>query len=172
MKLLERYYSARGRSVPYYARYPLWLLVWKPIRKVLNVVVIPNVPFNTLRIALYRLVGYRIGRGVFIGMKCYLDDVEPSHTTLGDGVIVSYGCYFALHGKGQVRSHITIEDGAYVGMRSSIVAGSEPLTIGAGAIVGACSLVRTDVAPHTTVAGHPARVLREAPDPATSDEAA
>ncbi|MEL6613146.1 MAG: acyltransferase [Bacteroidota bacterium] len=164
MKLLERYYTARGRTVPYYARYPLWLLVWKPIRKTLNVVLIPNIPFNGLRIALYRLVGFRIGRGVFIGMKCYLDDVEPSHTTIGDGVIVSYGCYFALHGKGQARSHITIEDGAYIGMRSTIVAGAEPLTIGTEAIVGAASLVRESVAPRTTVAGHPAKVLREAPD--------
>ena len=85
MKLLERYYTARGRPVPYYARYPLWLLVWKPFRKTLNVVLIPNIPFTGLRIALYRLVGFRIGRGVFIGMKCYLDDVEPSPTTIGDG---------------------------------------------------------------------------------------
>ncbi|MEL6443290.1 MAG: acyltransferase [Bacteroidota bacterium] len=170
MKLLERYYRARQRPVPYYARYPLWLLVWKPIRKTLNVVLIPNIPFNGLRIVLYRLVGFRIGRGVFIGMKCYLDDVEPSHTTIGDGVIVSYGCYFALHGKGQARSYITIEDGAYVGMRSTIVAGAEPLTIGTGAIVGGASLVRENVAAHTTVAGHPARVVRQAPDAVASKE--
>ncbi|MEM8558628.1 MAG: acyltransferase [Bacteroidota bacterium] len=159
MKLLETVYRARGRPVPYYARYPLWLLLWKPVRKVLNVVVIPNIPLNSLRILLYRLVGYRIGRSVFIGMKCYLDDIEPRNTVIGDGVIISHGCYFVLHGRGQSWSHITIEAGAYIGMRSTLVARAEPLTVGADAIVGAGSLVLNNVVARTTVAGHPARRL-------------
>lgn len=46
---------------------------------------------------MYRyLVGYKIGKNVFIGMKCYLDDLEPKQTIIEENVTVSYGCYFAL----------------------------------------------------------------------------
>ena len=89
----------RNKEVPYYARYSIWLLLWKPIRKYVNVVIAPNVPFNVLRIMLYRFVGFKIGSNVIIGMKCYLDDMEPSHTTIKNNVTISYGCYFSLHGK-------------------------------------------------------------------------
>ncbi len=159
MRLLERYYQKRGRDVPYYARYSLLKIIWIPIRKTLNVVVIPNIPFNSWRIGLYRILGYRIGSGVFVGMKCYLDDTEPASMSVGDNVIISYGCYFALHGKGQHRSSIVIEDGAYVGMRANVIAGEDGLIIGAGSTVGAGSLVNKNVAALSTVAGNPARLL-------------
>lgn len=157
MKWLENYYRKRGKPVPYYARYSLGLILWKPVRKALNVVIIPNTPFNFIRIALYRLVGYRIGKNVFIGMKCYLDDVEPAHTMIEDDAIISYGVYFSLHGKGQDRSYIRIGKGAYIGMRANIVAGKEPLEIGEKAIIGAGSLVNRSVSPGATAVGVPAR---------------
>ena len=109
MKLAELYYKLRKKPVPYYAKFPAWLIVWKPIRKYINVVLIPNVPFSNLRIILYRyLVGYKIGKNVFIGMKCYLDDLEPQNTKIEDNVTISYGCYFALHGIGQKAFCISI----------------------------------------------------------------
>ena len=76
MKILEFYYRQKGVDIPYYAKYSLWSILWRPIRKYLNVVIIPNIPFNFLRVRMYRLIGYRIGKNTFIGMKCYLDDTE------------------------------------------------------------------------------------------------
>lgn len=108
MKLLEYYYKIRKKEVPYYAKYSLISLIWRPIRKFINVAIIPNMPFNSIRIFLYRLIGYKIGKNVFIGMKCYLDDLEPSKTKIEDDVTISYGCYFALHGKNQSRTFIKI----------------------------------------------------------------
>ena len=107
MKIIELYYRLQKKTVPYYAKYPMWLILWKPIRKYFNVVLIPNIPFSNLRIFLYRyLIGYNIGKNVFIGMKCYLDDLEPKKTIIEDGVVISYGCYFALHGINQRHSYI------------------------------------------------------------------
>lgn len=160
MKLLEIYYRKKTGKVPYYAKYSLLSICWRPIRKFLNVVIIPNIPFNSHRIALYRLIGYKIGKNTFIGMKCYLDDTEPSHTIIGNNVTISYGCFFALHGKNQDRLFIEIEDKAYIGMRCNIIASKENLTIGSEAIVGSGSLVNKSVDQYCKVAGVPAKELK------------
>lgn len=159
MWILERYYKSKGKPVPYYAKYSFWMICWRPIRKYINVVIIPNTPFNGWRIGLYRMLGYKIGKKVFIGMKCYMDDLEPSHTRIGNNVTISYGCYFALHGKGQKRNYITIKDGAYIGMRANLIARNGELVIGEKAIIGACSMVNKSVEPQKTVVGIPAKSI-------------
>lgn len=53
-----------------------------------------------------------------------------------------------------------IEDGAYIGMRTSIIA-PKNVTIGAGAIVGAASLVNRSVGKNEIVAGVPAKPLHK-----------
>jgi putative colanic acid biosynthesis acetyltransferase WcaF len=53
---------------------------------------------------------------------------------------------------------ITIDADAFIGARSFVLPG---VTIGEGAIVGACSLVTKDVPAWSIVAGSPARVLRK-----------
>ena len=50
---------------------------------------------------------------------------------------------------------MTIGDHAWLASRTTVVAG---VSIGRGAVVGACSLVRTDVEERTIVAGVPAVV--------------
>lgn len=161
MKLAELYYKLREKPVPYYAKYSTWLIIWKPIRKFINVVFIPNIPFSTLRIFFYRyLVGYKIGKNVFIGMKCYLDDLEPKNTIIEDNVTISYGCYFALHGIGQSHTHIHIKKGAYIGMRATIISGAEGICIGENSIIGAASLVNKSLPDNITAVGVPASILK------------
>jgi acetyltransferase-like isoleucine patch superfamily enzyme len=53
---------------------------------------------------------------------------------------------------------VRIEDDVWIGFKSSIFKG---VTVGQGAIVAACSVVRHDVPPYTLVAGNPAKVIRE-----------
>ena len=161
MMLAELFYKLRKKPVPYYAKYPTWLILWKPIRKFINVVLIPNIPFSTLRVLLYRyLVGYKIGKNVFIGMKCYLDDLEPQNTIIEDNVTISYGCYFALHGIGQGHTHIHIKKGAYIGTRVTIISGTEGISIGENSIVGAASLANKSLPDNVIAAGVPARILK------------
>ncbi len=154
-------YRLQKRPVPYYANYGLAKIVWIPIRKFINVVVIPVIPFNWIRIMLYRMIGFRIGRNVTIGMRCYMDDLEPRRTVIGHGVTISYGCYFALHGKGQDRTHIVIKNNAYVGLRAVILGGKRGVRIGRGATIGAASLVIRSVPDGQTAVGVPARVIND-----------
>ena len=53
---------------------------------------------------------------------------------------------------------VTIEEDVWIGANATILAG---VTIGRGAIVGACAVVTKDVPPYTLVIGSPARVVRK-----------
>ncbi len=56
---------------------------------------------------------------------------------------------------------ITIHDHAWISFNATLLRG---VTIGEGAIVGACAVVTKDVPPWTVVAGNPARIVREIPE--------
>ena len=160
--LVKWFYQLAGRrNIPYYAHYPVWLILWKPIRKFINVVFIPNISINWIRVSLYRLLGYEIGRNVFIGMKCYLDDMEPCKTVIEDDVTISYGCYFSVHGRGQGHTTIRIKHGAYIGMRCTILSGKSGITIGEECLIGAGSVVNRSIPDGMVAVGVPARVIKE-----------
>ena len=89
------------------------------IRKAICQNIAPNCVLNPVRIALYRLCGFKIGEGTFIGMKCYLDDLCVDKIRMGNNVTISYGVYFACHGRKQWHN-IVIKDGSYISMRASI----------------------------------------------------
>ena len=133
------------------------------LRKWMSAKVIPHMVLNCCRIFFYRLCGYRIGKHVFIGMRCYLDDLEPKMLTIEDDVIISYGVFMACHGKSQDHQPITIKKGAYIGMRATIISknreGKNGVTIGCYSIVGACTLVNIDIPDGATAVGIPCRII-------------
>lgn len=132
MKLFKyAYEKINKKPAPYYYNYSLFKVIGKPIRKWVAQCLAPNCVFNSIRILLYRLCGFKIGKHVFIGMKCYLDDMCYDLITIGNNVTISYGVYFACHGKNQGHCPITIEDGAYIGMRASLIS-KNPGNIGGG----------------------------------------
>lgn len=134
------------------------------IRKFLSAKIIPYMVLNGWRIFFYRLCGYNIGKNVFIGMRCYLDDLEPKMCTIEDNVIISYGVFFACHGRNQRHTPIVIKNGAYVGMRATLLSGKEGITIGENAVVGACTLVNKDVPAGATAVGVPCRIILKESD--------
>lgn len=145
---------------PYYCYYSLWTIIMKPIRKWFSAVVVPTIPLSNLRVWCYRWCGYKIGKGTFIGMRCYLDDMCYDMIEIGDNVTISYGVYFACHGRKQGHNSLIIKDGAYIGMRATLVARSaEGLVIGEKAVVGACALVNKSVPDAATVVGIPAKIV-------------
>lgn len=149
------------RTPPYYYYYSPLAIVLKPIRKWFSAVVIPTIPFTNLRVQCYRWCGYKIGKNVFIGMRCYLDDMCYDLLEIGNNVTISYGVFFACHGRKQGHNRLVIKDGAYVGMNASIVARSEEgLVIGENAIVGACTLVNKSVPAGDVVVGIPAKSIK------------
>ena len=106
----------------------------------------------------------RLGRGVFIAAGC----VVAPQATVGDYVIINANCSIdhdcRLGTAAQLSPGVTlpgnvdIGEGAFIGAGAVILPGKK---IGAGAVVGAGSVVTKDVPDGVTVAGNPARELRQ-----------
>lgn len=163
MTLLQALYKLTHRNateIPYQYNVTIWGAIKKTHRKLWSAVLIPACPFNHTRVWLYKMIGYKIGKNVFIGMRCYLDDMCYDLLEIQDNVIISYGVFFAHHGRKQGHNKITISTGAYIGMRSSIIARAD-LTVGENAVVGAMALVNKSVPDGATVVGIPAHVIED-----------
>ena len=163
------YEKIKGKPAPYYYDYSLLKVIGKPIRKWVTNTLASNCPFNCIRILLYRLCGFKIGKHVFIGMHSYLDDMCYDLLTIGNDVIISYGVYFACHGRNQGHYPIQIKDRAYIGMRASIISkntdGSEHgICIDEDAVIGACTLVNRDIPKGATAVGIPCRIIESKGD--------
>ena len=98
-----------------------WQKIKSFFRKWMSEKIIPHMVLNGWRIFFYRLCGYNIGKNVFIGMRCYLDDLQPHMCTVEDDCIISYGVFFACHGRNQAHTPITIKKGAYIVMRANVI---------------------------------------------------
>ena len=104
----------------------------------------------------------RIGAGAHIGPECMLDLAQPIE--IGDRVALAPRVTILTHadpGESAVRQrHPRTEGPVVIGADAWIGSGATILhsvRIGAGAVVGAASLVRADVQPGQTVAGVPAQ---------------
>lgn len=139
----------------------LWQKIKAFFRKWMSAKIIPHMVLNGWRIFFYRLCGYNIGKNVFIGMRCYLDDLEPHMFTVEDDCIISYGVFFACHGRNQQHTPITIKKGAYIGMRANVISGKNGVTIGENAVIGACTLVNKDIPNNATAVGVPCRIVEK-----------
>jgi putative colanic acid biosynthesis acetyltransferase WcaF len=104
----------------------------------------------------------KLGRDACIGDRANLYNLGP--VEIGARAIVAQEAYlctgthdFARSDVPLVTEPIRIGEGAFVGARSFILPG---MTVGAGAIVGACSVVTKDIESFTVNAGNPSRKLR------------
>jgi maltose O-acetyltransferase len=151
---------------------------------------LPKDTATQLRAMLFRWAGFHIGEGtairgrphingqrhlyknLVIGRNCLIEigctlDLED-RLTIGDWVTIGNEAMLLTssheigpkeHRAGDmVRGPVTVGDGSWIGPRSVILPG---VTIGAGAIVTAGSLVNKDVPPNTRVAGLPAKQVEE-----------
>lgn len=135
------------------------------------------------RRSILRLFGATIGKDVLIrpgvrvtypwklvvGDNCWIGDDAVIYTigriTLGDHVVVSQEAYLCAgtHDARDVSfpviaSPVVIEDECWIAARAFVGPG---VRIGRGAVVGACSVVQSDVPPATVVAGFPARAIQK-----------
>ena len=117
-----------------------------------------------------------IQKGVRVGSRCKIS----SHTficegvTLEDEVFIGHNVTFindlyprATNAEGHLQTEqewtcepTLIKRGASIGSSATLLCG---ITIGEFAVVGAGSVVTRDVAPHSVVAGNPAKVLKTLP---------
>ena len=163
MKIVKFLYEKlTGKTASYYFNYSILTIIAKPIRKYFTNVVAANCPFNCIRILIYRLCGFKIGKKCFIGMRCYLDDMCYKELIIGNNVTISYGVFFACHGKEQKHLPIIIKDGAYIGMRANLISKNSDeengITIGKCAVIGACTLVNKNIPDGATAYGVPCKI--------------
>lgn len=121
-------------------------------------------PTASIRAAFHRARGVRIDNDVEIGYFVLIDNLYPELVTIEDGATVSAMTAILAHdeaeayargGREEVRP-VRIGPGAFVGVKCVILPG---VTIGASAIVGAGSVVTSDIPSGATVAGVPARLI-------------
>jgi acetyltransferase-like isoleucine patch superfamily enzyme len=108
-------------------------------------------PGSSLRVALHRARGVRIGTGVWIGTEVILDTAYPWLITIEDNVNISVRAMILAHFR-DVRG-VKIERDAFIGAGALISPG---VVIGHGAVVATGSVVTRSVAPMTMVQGNPA----------------
>lgn len=105
---------------------------------------------TNLRPSLHRLRGVKIGNGVFIGDDVYLENEYPECVEIGDNVEVGLRSIIIAHLRGPGR--IVIERNAWIGAGCIVAtAAGRVLTIGEGAVVGAGSVITSDVSAHAFV---------------------
>ncbi len=122
-------------------------------------------PHKLLRVFFHRLRGVDVGRNVEIGYFCVLGNVHPHMVHLDDGAVVAAkvtilehdNSYYYSRGGEVLFGDVYIGKRAFVGIGTLIMPG---VSIGDGAIVGAMSLVKEDVAPGAVAVGVPARMVR------------
>lgn len=158
------YEKINKKPAPYYYEYSFVSIIGKPIRKWITNVVAPNCVFNNIRVLLYRISGFKVGKNVFIGMHCYLDDLCRDLLIIENNVTISYGVFFACHGRNQKHYPIVIREGAYIGMRASIISKNadkslEGVVIGKDSIVGSCCLVNKNIPDNATAVGVPCKII-------------
>lgn len=111
-----------------------------------------------IRIFFYRCMGVKIGKDVFIGMDCYLDDEVPGLITIEDDVTIAFRVTIVAHDDVSKQvSPINIRKGSYIGTGAIITMGVE---VGQKAVVGAGAVVKQSVAEGITVVGVPAKPIQ------------
>jgi acetyltransferase-like isoleucine patch superfamily enzyme len=113
----------------------------------------------------FREQGARIGEGCYFAIRHL--GTEPFLLNIGNHVCVAEGVEFHTHDGGtwifreeipdlRVYGPIRIEDNCMIGTRAQIFAG---VRIGGNSVVGAGSVVLTDIPPNSIAVGVPARVF-------------
>ena len=120
-------------------------------------------PLSKIRITLHRYRGVNIGKGCYIGMFCFIDNLYPEYIYIEDGASINAGSMLVAHFNPSIRfkrilqakvSPIIIKSGAMVAVKCVILPG---VIIGENSIVSAGSVVNEDVEACTLVRGNPAK---------------
>ena len=125
-----------------------------------------------IRAWLWRKMGCKVGKNVFIGHTVALDYGNTNLITIEDKVVITNCCILLCHRRNvkgykrgddsyelpYIKEPIVLKKGCQIGMGSIIMPG---VTIGEGAIIGARAVVTKDIPAWTVAVGSPAKVIKE-----------
>jgi acetyltransferase-like isoleucine patch superfamily enzyme len=161
----KKYNILSEREIPYYEQTQK-RTIFQKIRKVRNTLLLLFAyacPSLKMRIFLHRLRGVKIGKGCYIGMFCFIDNLYPEYIYIEDGSSVNTGTMLIAHFNPLIKfkdvlqakvSPVIIKKGAIIAVKCIILPG---VVIGENAIVSAGSVVSEDVEDRTLVRGNPAK---------------
>ena len=155
---------ARLTSYPSLGVNSLWVWrntvpLWRAVRNFVVIYSARYVPFLRWKLALYRLLGAKVGEQTSFALSATLDIFFPELISVGDNTIIGYNTVILAHEylKDELRTGLVdIGRDVVVGANCTILPG---IIIGDGAVVSAHSLVNRDVLPGATVGGVPIRHL-------------
>jgi acetyltransferase-like isoleucine patch superfamily enzyme len=106
---------------------------------------------TSVRPWLHRFRGVQINGTVFIGDDVYIENEYPECVRIEDGAQIALRSTIIAHTRGA--AHVVVERNVLIGACTLIIAPvGATLTIGEGAVVGAGSIVTTDIPAQTLVA--------------------
>lgn len=120
-------------------------------------------PVESIRVAMYRKAGIRIGRGGVFGSNIWLDINFKNMITIEDNVDLAGNLHilshsFVLHGyEHEGFSPVVIKKGTRIGTHVTILSG---VTIGENSVIGAGALVTKDIPPNCLAVGAPAKPIK------------
>lgn len=157
------------KSIPYYEETQKRNFSQK-CRKIKNTILLLlaySCPVNKWRVCLHKWRGVKVGKNVYIGMHCHLDNLFPEYIVIEDNASVNSDSMLLTHFNPMKRfapimkarvAPIHICEGAVLAVRSTILPG---VKIGKNAIVSAGSVVDKNVPEYTLVKGNPAKIITE-----------
>lgn len=157
------------QNVPYYEETQKRTLGQKlrKIRNTIYMLLAYSCPNNKMRQWMHRRRGVHIGKNVYLGMFCFLDNLHPEYIYIEDNASVNAGTMILTHFNPMKRyapifqaqmAPVLIKEGAIVAVRSTIMPG---VCIGKNAVVSAGTIVDKDVPDCTLVKGNPMKVVME-----------
>jgi acetyltransferase-like isoleucine patch superfamily enzyme len=124
-------------------------------------------PLNSIRVRCHKWRGVNIGKNVYIGSQCSIDNAYPEYVYINDNVSIAPECFIVAHSNpyshfnkvtSSMVSPVIIEQGAWICARSLVLPG---VIIGENAIVSAGSVIDKNLPARSVAAGNPARIIAE-----------
>lgn len=124
-------------------------------------------PSNSIRIKCHKWRGVKIGKNVYIGIQCSIDNAYPEYVYIEDNVSIAAECLIIAHSNPYMHFQyvtpasvepVIIKNGAWICVRSIVLQG---VTVGENSIISAGSLVSSDVPTRSVVSGNPAKIIAE-----------
>ena len=141
-----------------------WHKIRNPFKVVFNFIVIflsKFSPFLSLKRFLLRLTGMKIGKNVSIAPGVTFDFFWPELIELKENCLIGYNTTVLAHEfliKEYRTGKVVIGKNVLIGANATVLAGTE---LGDDCIVGAMSLVNSDIPEKTFFAGVPAKFVKK-----------
>lgn len=167
-----------------YGNISLWKAFIRVVKNLFNAfvlkycmysVILSPLNYRLIRAKLWRLMGAKVGKGVFIGYEVWMDFTNTEFIELEDGVHIANRCLLLCHKRDltnyrvgdespklpYIKGKVKIKKNAMIGMGTIIMPN---VTIGEGAIIASGSLVTKDIPAWVIAGGSPAKVMKSIPE--------